>query len=245
MLRVAISVCMPSYNGARYIEEQIDSILPQLASSDELIIVDDGSRDGTRDILKKYAANDARIRLVMNEQNVGVVKAVEMAVAHASREIIFLSDQDDIWLPGKVERGLSMLSDEGVVAVLANSEIFVNNEPTGTLFFRPERFPRFSILAQFFKNDFIGCCMCFKKAVLTTALPFPRRVSMHDWWLGVNALAAGKVVFDEAPAILYRRHDANLSPSSRRSIATILRSRFFDALSLFALWQRVGTRHVP
>ena len=241
MVRAAISVCMPTYNGARYIKEQLDSIVAQLEDNDEVIVVDDGSRDGTRSILEGFAQRDDRIRVIMNTKNVGVVGAVEIAVANASREIIFLSDQDDIWLAGKVERALSKLDQDGIVAVLSNSEIFVDNKSTGTLFFGSGYQPRFSIGAQLYKNDFIGCCMCFKKSILSTALPFPKRISMHDWWLGVNALAAGGVVFDEEPSILYRRHGANLSPSSRRGIASIIRSRIFDALGLFKLLRRAGT----
>jgi glycosyltransferase involved in cell wall biosynthesis len=242
MTRNAISVCMPTYNGALFLQDQLDSILLELEPGDELIIVDDASRDRTADILHALAKSDSRVKLVMNSQNVGVVTAVEMALEQAHHEVIFLSDQDDIWLPGKVKRALSLLSRDGIVAVLTNSEIFVDDRRTGRLFFPQGRRPKFNIASQLYKNDFIGCCMCFKKVILKTALPFPKPVSMHDWWLGVVLIASGKVEFDATPSILYRRHSANASPASRRSILKIVRSRVFDAICLVRLFAR--SRHL-
>ena len=242
MARNAISVCMPTFNGERFLHAQLQSILSELEPWDEIIIVDDASCDGTIRILMDMEKSDKRIKLVINERNVGVVKAVEIALCLATNEFIFLSDQDDIWLPGKVERGLSRLIGTTAVAVLSNAEILVEDRRTGVLFFLLGYEPRFSIPAQLYKNDFIGCSMCFKKIILKTALPFPGRISMHDWWLGVNAIATGATIFDRAPSILYRRHASNASPSSRRGVVKIIQSRFYNFLSLFVLIFRFANR---
>lgn len=239
MKYVEISVCMPTFNGGLFLRQQLDSILLELRPLDEFIIVDDASSDSTLEILKNLCKSDRRVRLVVNTRNVGVVKAVEMALALATKDVIFLSDQDDIWLPGKIERALLLLAGKDVVAVLSNSEIFVDDKRTGALFFSMGRQPRFTIASQLYKNNFIGCCMCFKSTVLATALPFPKRISMHDWWLGVNALASGNAIFDEVPSILYRRHASNASPSLRRGIVIVIKSRFFDFISLISLFFRM------
>jgi glycosyltransferase involved in cell wall biosynthesis len=238
MIRQPISVCMPTYNGELFLRAQLDSILLQLEPGDELIIVDDASRDQTPAILRDLAAVDSRVRLVENSKNAGVVASFETALILVQNEIIFLSDQDDIWLSGKIQRALQLLDVDGVVAVLSNSEIYVDDRRTGRLFFPAGRLPRFSVFSQLYRNDFIGCCMCFRKGILKTALPFPKRVSMHDWWLGVVALTAGTAVFDETPTILYRRHRTNASPASRRRIGKVVQSRFHDAMCLFQLFFR-------
>ena len=97
-----ISVCMAVYNGEKYIREQIASILGQLAPGDELIISDDGSSDGTLDEARAFG--DARIRLLANQLDRGYSGNFENAIRHAGGDIIFLSDQDDVWLPGRVEK---------------------------------------------------------------------------------------------------------------------------------------------
>ena len=102
-----ISVGLASYNGERYIREQVDSIIAQLDSIDELVISDDGSTDGTLDILASY--NDPRIHVYHNEENHGVNGNFENALKHSQGDYIFLSDQDDVWLPGKVEACLKAL----------------------------------------------------------------------------------------------------------------------------------------
>ena len=93
-----VSVCMATYNGEKYIREQIDSILPQLSDSDELVISDDGSSDSTIDIIQGY--NDRRIRLYHNTRH-GVTWNFENALRQSRGDVIFLADQDDVWKPGK------------------------------------------------------------------------------------------------------------------------------------------------
>lgn len=238
MMRDPVSVCMPTYNGASYLREQLSSIISELIKDDELIIVDDGSTDGTKIILTELAKLDSRVRVFENSSNLGVIKTVETTLKLATKDIIVLSDQDDIWIPGRIDRAMSKLHGNKVVAVLSNSEIFVNKKRTGKLFFVPERPPKFTIAAQLYRNDFIGCCMCFRKSILKTAMPFPENISMHDWWLGVNAIVSGEVIFDNSLAILYRRHDSNASPSTKRAFSKIVWSRIFNALALFHLLVR-------
>lgn len=234
----ALSVCMPTFNGERYLLEQLESIFPLLSPADEVIIVDDCSTDRTMAILSDFAQREKRLSLVRNDANIGVVKTVEKALLLARHETIFLADQDDIWLPAKISRAVARLAPADVVCVLSNNEIFVDDNRTGRLFFPAGSRPRMSMAAQLYRNDFIGCCMCFKRSVLATALPFPDGVSMHDWWLGVNALAQGKVQFDDEPTILYRRHASNATQSTRRNMLAVVQSRFHNVIAVAILLAR-------
>ncbi|MFV0665043.1 glycosyltransferase family 2 protein [Denitromonas sp.] len=207
-----ISVCLAAYNGAAHIREQIDSILPQLGAEDELIVSDDGSTDDTHDLV--MAIGDARIRLI-NGPRKGLIRNFEHALAHVRGDLVFLSDQDDLWLPGKVER----MEIELERALLAVSDCRVVDNALGPV--HPSFFSlngsRPGLLRNLLKNGYLGCCMAFRRELLATALPFPDQLPMHDWWLGLVAQMTGRVRFVNAPLSLYRRHGGNASISGERS----------------------------
>ena len=207
-----ISVCMATYNGERFIKEQLSSILNQLSKGDELIISDDGSRDKTLEIIEQFS--DPRIKLykanfhspILNFQN---------ALKHASNEFIFLSDQDDIWLDTKVETFLPYLKDYDLVVsdctlidenkkIIANSFFSLNNSGSG-------------LTKNIYKNGFLGCCMAFNNKTLNHALPFPSDIAMHDIWIGLIAETYGKTYFLPDKLLQYRRHGSNASHAGEES----------------------------
>src|SRR3954471_9369425 len=104
MAELRVSVCMAVHNGSRFLQPQVDSILSQLRPDDELVVVDDASTDASPAILEGVL--DARLRLHRNEENQGVLRSFEKVLRRSSGEIIFLSDHDDIWLPGKLAASL-------------------------------------------------------------------------------------------------------------------------------------------
>lgn len=236
-----VSVCMTTFNGRAFVEEQLRSVLEQLSASDEIVVVDDCSSDGTAEVVRKLSLDDPRINLHQNDANIGVIRSFERSLSLANGTFIFLCDQDDIWLPNKVSTYCALLdANKNTSAVLGNAEIYVNGTPTGRFFFPNNYNPRLSIFRQLAKNDFIGCCMCIRRNVLLRALPFPAGISMHDWWLGCAALSTGAVTYDKRPGILYRRHQNNLSPSTRRSLLKVLLSRCRDFLALTKLlWRNI------
>lgn len=238
--REPVSVCMATYNGAKFLGEQLDSILCELEAQDELIIVDDRSTDGTDEIARKYSSSDPRIRFFPNPRNEGVRRTFARAISIARNEIIFLSDQDDLWRPGKIRSALSFFGEgENVVAVLTNAIVrFEGEVEKEKLFFSESYRPRFGLVSQFVRNDFIGCCMCFRRRILEIALPFPSWISMHDWWLGSVAISYGEVRYDGRPGIIYRRHGNNASPGRRRPIWVIAVSRLKDLVALAVLARR-------
>ena len=121
-----ISVCMATYNGEKYLKEQLDSILKQIQSSDELIVSDDGSSDLTRTIVQEYQNQYKNIHLV-NGPKCGVQKNFENALKHAKGDILFLSDQDDIWVEGKVDRVLKEFENKNTLCVVHDAEIVDGN----------------------------------------------------------------------------------------------------------------------
>lgn len=205
---------MATFNGAIFIHDQILSIIKQLGPDDELIISDNGSADNTIDIIQAF--KDTRIKLLHCKQ-VGVVKNFENALRMASGKYIFLSDQDDIWMPRRVEVMSQGLIKSHLVmsnAIVTNAELNPDKNSC-TLFqlIQPSRF----FLKNIVKNSFTGCCMAFDRKVLSVALPFPPHLPMHDWWIGLVALGLGGVSFLDTPTLFYRRHGNNTSTLSMSS----------------------------
>lgn len=213
-----ISVCMATYNGARYLNAQLDSILKQLSSQDEVVISDDGSTDDTLDIIRSY--NDYRIKLVHNSGRKGVVGNFENALANAKGDFIFLSDQDDIWHDNKVEVVMCALKDSQLV--VHNAQLVDENEvPFGYDYFhvRGVRKGFWNILM---KNRFLGCCMAFNRTMLKYILPFPRSIQWHDMWIALVVQMYHDVSLLHENLISYRRHDGNLSTTAFKSKFSLL-----------------------
>lgn len=200
-----ISVCMATYNGEKYIVEQINSILSQIKESDELVISDDGSNDTT--IEKVLSFHDQRIRIYHGHFHSPIYN-FENAIKHAKGDVIFLSDQDDIWLPGRVDKLSNALAKYDVVV---SNATFMNGDGKvqEQLYF--EGMPSFSVIRTILSNNFFGASMAFKSSLLKHILPFPKHLAMHDQWIGLMGTCYGKVGFVNEPLLLYRRHENNAS----------------------------------
>lgn len=240
-LRPKLSVCMAIYNGKRYLPEQIESVLPQLDSQDEVIIVDDGSTDGTREMIEGFG--DPRIILLKHERNQGVIASFEDAVRNATGEILFLCDCDDIWAPDRVSATLKAFSENNkasiVVVNIALIDINGNRiEKDKRLKQRPfdSRF-----LPNFVANRFQGSAMAFRADLLPEILPFPRNVLfVHDAWIGArSALAGRQTVYLKEPLLFYRRHGGNDSGSLPFGRAIRKRIELLIELLLFSLRRRL------
>lgn len=197
------SVCVTTYNGERFIEQQLRSILEQIAAEDEVIISDDGSTDNTLKIVDSIG--DKRIRIRHSSAHYFKDNFIE-AMCEAKGEIIFLSDQDDVWLPGKYERCIKEL--EEVDLVCTNSEM----TDVELNIIEPNFFSIYHSGPGVFKNalnnTYYGSCMAFRRSLLKAALPMPStREIGHDIWLGLVAEMTGKVRFIDTPYLLYRRHE--------------------------------------
>ncbi|MCU7800086.1 MAG: glycosyltransferase family 2 protein [gamma proteobacterium symbiont of Lucinoma myriamae] len=208
-----ISICMVTYNGEKFINKQLDSILSQMDCNDELIVSDDSSTDKTIAIIKSY--NDKRIKILENQKFQSPVFNFENALKYADGEYIFLADQDDIWLPGKVKKIKKYLRKYDLVLSDANI-VDADGEIIGHSFYKINN-SRSGFINNMIKNSYLGCTMAFNRKILKKSLPFPGDLPMHDWWIGLVGEIYGKTHFIDEPLISYRRHNDNASPTSEKS----------------------------
>lgn len=206
-----VSVAMATYNGEKYIRQQVDSILSQLDSEDELVISDDHSSDGTLSIIEQYMKEDPRVKLFMNEES-GVISNFDNALKHTQNDIIFLSDQDDIWKPEKVKTVKSYYEKNPKVQMIMSDITVVDNDLNTTIdSFYEFRGSRSGVIKNIVKNSYIGCAMSFRKELKEQILPIPRNVPMHDMWIGLVADMNKSALLIPEKLIYYRRHDANVT----------------------------------
>ncbi len=223
-----VSVCMAVYNGEKYIKEQLDSILVQLGHNDEIIAVNDSSWDNSVNIIKNF--QDSRIQLINNEKNLGVLKTFEKALNNSSGEIIFLSDQDDIWLPEKVEKFLNIFQTcPDVTLVLSDAQIIdgEGNISSDSFFDIRGKFIA-NPVSNLIKNKYHGCTIAFRHEMLKFLLPFPKDTPMHDIWIGIVNGIYGKAFYINETLIQHRRHENNASrgPLNSAGIIKIIKWRF-------------------
>ena len=223
-----ISVCIPTYNGGKFIHLQLESILKQLSENDEIIISDDSSTDDTLEIIRSF--KDCRIKIFEGNQFHSPTYNLENALLQAKGDYIFLSDQDDEWCPNKITICLEALND---VEMVIHDAIVIdgNNNQLSPSFFSLNN-TKSGKYYNLLKNGYIGCCMAFKRDVLELSLPFPPNLPMHDLWLGnVAAFKLGSFKFIKDKLIYYRRHGNNASNASEKSRRKI-KDRIKDRLIL-------------
>lgn len=226
-----ISVVMASYNGERYIGEQLKSILSQLAPDDEVVVSDDGSSDRTVEIVEAF--RDPRIRLLPQNSRLGYVANFERAVRASRGEVIFFSDQDDVWLPTKVDRLVESLKNSVCVA----SDATVVNERLQIIhssYFKWRKVSKFSFFHMYVRPAIIGATLACRRAFLESVLPFPAGVP-HDFWMALHAARRNQLAVIAEPLILYRRHPGILSNSAserRRTLSSIAMERLLIAIAL-------------
>lgn len=209
-----VSVAMATYNGDKFIKEQVDSILSQLGPNDEIVVSDDRSTDNTIQILKGY--NDSRIKIHTNRGK-GIISNFENAIYYCENDIIFLCDQDDVWLPNKVQVIKDYFKEHKDVNLIL-SDCYVtdgNLKVTNESFFQIRNSKK-GILRNIIKNSYLGCAMVFRKELKQVILPMPENTPMHDMWIGVLAEMTGNVLLVNDRLFYYRRHDFNATKINKK-----------------------------
>ena len=234
-----ISVAMISYQGEKYIEEQLDSILAILGPKDEVIISDDGSTDRTREILVRYESQDERVRMI-NGPKAGVKKNVENVLRACEGEYIFLADQDDIWMSEKVECVLEAFKRDGA-GLVVHDAIVTDGSCQNVILesFYSLKGSGAGVMKNIWRNTYIGCCMAFKRDILEEVLPIPDYIEMHDQWIGViNDQLKRGTSFIPQKLIKYRRHGNNASEMSHYPLPRMLKNRIFFVWALLTRYFR-------
>ena len=213
-----ISVCIATYNGERYIRQQIESIVCQLNVDDEIIVSDDGSTDGTLDIVK--GIGDKRIKIIEGPGRKSPILNFECALKASKGDFIFLSDQDDVWKPDKVEICMKWLKTYH--CVVSDAEVTDNRlKPLYPSLYTIMQVRQGRIYNTIWKNGYTGCCMAFRRNVLEASLPFPKDIPMHDIWIGNVAAYKYNVIFIPDRLIHFRRHENTISCNGKGSKFTI------------------------
>ncbi|WP_339916174.1 glycosyltransferase family 2 protein [Yeosuana marina] len=218
MNEIFVSVCMATYNGEKYIEEQLSSIIKQLGDNDEIVISDDGSSDKTISIVKDL---DKRIRVIKNKNEKGYAKNFENAITHAKGEYIFLSDQDDVWVDNKVEIMLNYLKEYDLV--ISDADVCNNKLETTGITYHSVTGGKEGFLNNFYKIRHLGACIAFRKEMNKKLLPFPnnQKLCSHDSWITLLGEFYYKTKVIQQPLVLYRRHDNNTSGGIEPSVNSL------------------------
>lgn len=213
-----ISVALCTFNGARYLREQLDSVLAQTEVTIEVVAVDDGSQDATRAILQEFAAREPRIRWHGNERNLGPTASFERAMSLCKGEFIAPCDQDDIWHRDKLVRLLAAI--DGCDLAYCDSEYVdadgqalrrrVSDDRTMLAGTAPTAF--------LFANSVSGHASLLRRELFDRARPFPNRV-YHDWWLALCAAGGNGVGYLDRPLVRFRRHADAYSPMGKSAAA--------------------------
>ena len=240
MHKECVSVCMACYNGEKYIEEQIASILPQLNAEDELIIIDDHSSDKTAELVKNI--RDSRIRYVFNRKNLGVNASFEKAIGMAKNDYIFMADQDDLWTENRLEHMLARLKKYMLVSGNSSAIDGDGKEKEfdlGTLLQAESKAYNKNIIRILTgKAYYYGCAMAFRKELTKVILPFPAYIESHDLWIAMAANMLKSNCHLEKIVLKRRIHGKNASVIERKLWKKIY-SRFIFLKSYVILRRRI------
>jgi len=222
MMKTSIALC--TYNGEKYLEEQLESYSDQIRQPDELVICDDCSTDSTRELIRSFTARSPfKIRLVCNERNLGYIKNFEKAVSLCTGDIIFLSDQDDIWRPEKLSTIRDLFDrDESIGMVYADATIVSEKlEPRGETMWqkigfdqrKQEDFRNGKALDWLLRDGYVlGSSMAFRATLKRTLVPIPEDTYfIHDNWIALIASCLSNIGIINQPLTRYRQHDGQAS----------------------------------
>ena len=222
---VRASVAMAAYNGEKYLEEQIDSILDMMSQMDELVISYETSYDRTLEIIQKYVEIDDRVQLVYDSGQ-SVESNFNNAVMCCKGKYIFLADQDDVWIHNKINKMVDFFEAHQDVKVLIGNGYITDEHlnVVGELFH--EYHTSINPIRNFIKGTYLGCQMAFNSDIKNFVWPVCDNPPLaHDLWLGVCGAKYGKIAKLDDKLILHRLHSDNYSNTSKMTIFGVIQNR--------------------
>lgn len=229
-----ISVLLATYNGEKYLAEQLDSLLSQTFQDFKIFIRDDGSSDGTAVLIKDYAVRfPEKINIISGERSGGACANFFELIKAVDDDYIMFCDQDDFWLPKKIEktfdkiRQVELLNPDKPILIHSDLKVvdgklnIINDSFFSFQRISPERKALNQLLPQ---NNVTGCTVMINRALLKLAKTVPQNCAMHDWWLALIASAFGAVDYISEPLMLYRQHGNNeVGAKSAKGLSLIAR----------------------
>lgn len=224
-----ISVALATYNGSKYLDAQIQSILNQTYTDFELVIIDDCSTDNTFELLKNY--KDSRIKLFQNDKNLGFRKNFEKIIQNCSGEYIAFCDQDDVWFSEHLQILLDNIKDNfyiGGNSLLVNENLEESKvtmlQSLGVDFIPQNQEEWFKFLL--FSNVFQGTASLVQTDFVKSLLPFSDNIKFHDHWLAINAAIKNKAVYINQPLLKYRQHGNNVTYNKKFNVLNRIKLYF-------------------
>lgn len=241
-----VSVALVTYNSEKYLREQVDTILLNLGDGDEVVVSDDGSSDSTLSILQEYAEKDRRIAIYRIAHS-GCNGNYENAISHCTGDIIFLSDDDNVWMEGKVKKVLQAFAEHPRVWFVQH-DCVVGDSALHTIspsFFK-DRKAKPGLFRNIMKTSYGGSLIAFKKELISRILPFPKKMPFfYDEWIGLEATKHGKVLFLNETLSIWRRHEGSASTGYIAADGKVVAKKKNGAKGSFRrLWERLSTRSV-
>lgn len=211
-----VNILMATYNGEKFLAQQIESIQKQTFNEWNLLIRDDGSSDKTCDIIRNFTAKDSRIRFINENEhhNLGVIKSFFTLVNYEVADFYFFSDQDDVWLPEKLSVSLEAAKHKASdVPLLVYTDLKVVNQELNILqdsMIRAQsHHANTTLLPELTENTVTGGTMMINHALAEKWFT-PNDILMHDWFLALLAASLGEIIYLDLPTQLYRQHDNNV-----------------------------------
>jgi glycosyltransferase involved in cell wall biosynthesis len=249
---IKISVALCTYNGEKYLREQLDSLFNQTLKPDEIIVSDDMSTDSTLTILREYEFKDISIlfRILDNQQKRGVFNNFPYVISQCKGDIIFTCDQDDYWLPTKIQKHMQVHEKaSNIDLVFSNADVVSNNinnylyplwEKNSIVDYKNGQASFASLVIK--GRSIAGCCMSFKKILIYKILPFPKEI-YHDDWIATNACLVGEIRGINESLIKYRQHSDNAVGIVRGGKLSFYKSLFTNAAFYVKSDMYIYTRH--
>lgn len=216
-----IVILMSTYNGEKYLVEQLDSIRNQTFTDWQLLIRDDGSTDSTREIIRRYTEKDRRICSDINSKNIGLVGSFFKLLKKDDFEFYMFSDQDDYWKVDKIEKSLEAISKmDNSNPCLVHTNLEIVDENLNLISNTMKKKPYLRTFKQLcFVNNVTGCTMIFNKKLkekVIDSLNNTENIFVHDWWIALVASYFGEVEYLNLSTIKYRQHSNNVLGSYRK-----------------------------
>lgn len=211
---VSICVVMATYNGEKFLAQQLESILAQTYKNINVIICDDASTDNTAKIIIDFAERDNRISYVLNKKNVGVNKNFEIGFLKSQSNFIAIADQDDVWREDKIEEMMKLFSNEKIILVHSASIQFGGDILPSVDFINSKQMEGNDPRKLVYRNSISGHNIIFRKELLNYALPIPAGL-YYDWWLAVVATCVGTIEATNKVLAFQRKHDSNVTLYNR------------------------------
>lgn len=225
-----VQVLLSTFNGEKYIAEQIQSILNQSYENLSILIRDDGSEDNTLEIVQQYCLRYPSHLKLLKGKNIGVIKSFQMLLVEADNNALYYSfcDQDDVWLPHKVEAAVKVLNSQDEIKPLMHfSSTYLTDSSLKTTKIWPDSPSKnLTFYNALVENIAVGTTITINKSakeMLVRKQPNSNNLIMHDWWFYLCVSAFGQITYDSLPSVLYRQHEANLVGGNTSLKVLILR----------------------